>query len=390
MVIMCALYLYIFGGVFLFIGGTTWYAEGYSDINLFFVLIGAFPFVFRGLVLLNESKILQQKSFQKGFSRFVVLNPIVWLLIGIYCGDLQDPGWARAVNSIIAVTSIAQLAWLVVPSILKKRKQSEQASEETQSSAPIYDPYYASSLAQAKIERLESEYQQLLSDNAKLSADNEKLHAPYYASSLAQSYISRLSIENQKLKEDLASSKAKIQHLEDAYQKVIVTKPFDEETDAENRRLAEENTRLKNDLLASRNAIDVLNTQLKELKSNPSYILATGFDSVNGLLVRYKDKPTDFENYVASLYRSRTNDGGIDILMEKDGITYSVEVKLYSPDNVVSREQIQKLWAAQLHSNINESIFVTTSRFSSEAIAFAAEHGITLVNGHELERMIKC
>lgn len=358
---MCALYLYIFGGVFLFIGGTTWYAEGYSGMSLFFVLIGAFPFVFRGLVLLNESKILQQKSFQKGFSRFVVLNPIVWLLIGIYCGDLQDPGWARAVNSIIAVTSIAQLAWLVVPSILRKRKQSEQASEETQSSAPVYDPYYASSLA--------------------------------------QECISRLSIDNQKLKRELESAESKIQHLEDAYQKVIVTKPFDEETDAENRRLAEENTRLKNDLLASRNAIDVLNTQLKELKSNPSYILATGFDSVNGLLVRYKGKPTDFENYVASLYRSRgydvrvtprTNDGGIDILMEKDGVTYSVEVKLYSPDNVVSREQIQKLWAAQLHSNINESIFVTTSRFSSEAIAFAAEHGITLVNGHELERMIKC
>lgn len=222
--------------------------------------------------------------------------------------------------------------------------------------------------------------------------------AAYYSSSLAQEYISRLSIENQKLKTELETAKVKIQHLEDAYQKVIVTKPFDEETDAENRRLAEENTRLKSDLLASRNAVDSLNAQLKKLRSNPSHIFATGFDTVSGLLVRYKDKPTDFEHFVAGLYHSRgydvrvtprTNDGGIDILMDKDDVTYSVEVKLYSPDNVVSREQIQKLWAAQMHSNIDRSIFVTTSRFSSEAIAFATEHGITLVNGQKLERMIK-
>jgi restriction system protein len=82
-----------------------------------------------------------------------------------------------------------------------------------------------------------------------------------------------------------------------------------------------------------------------------------------------------------------TGDGGIDINMSKKGVNYAVEVKLYSPDNKVGRPLIQKLHSACITSN-RHGIFVTTSSYSQEAVQYARQVGIELINGQQLEKMI--
>ena len=53
--------------------------------------------------------------------------------------------------------------------------------------------------------------------------------------------------------------------------------------------------------------------------------------SINSLLLHFKNNPTDFEYFIADIYRARgytvqvtppSNDGGIDILMEKEDVTF--------------------------------------------------------------------
>jgi restriction endonuclease Mrr len=119
--------------------------------------------------------------------------------------------------------------------------------------------------------------------------------------------------------------------------------------------------------------------------------------NVQGMLKRYHDHPTQFEGFVAEIYRKQgykarttvaTGDGGKDILMEKGNLRYAVEVKLYSPNNKIGRPLIQKLHSACVTEN-RHGIFVTTSSFTPEAMEYARRVGIQMVNGQELEKMIK-
>lgn len=118
--------------------------------------------------------------------------------------------------------------------------------------------------------------------------------------------------------------------------------------------------------------------------------------NIASLLQMYKEHPTRFEHHVAELYRRdgykvfvtpATRDGGKDLLLEKDGIKYAAEIKLYSPDNRVGKSRMLRLHGACIDTN-REGIFITTSSYTKSAVDFALSHNIQLVSGRELEKML--
>lgn len=107
--------------------------------------------------------------------------------------------------------------------------------------------------------------------------------------------------------------------------------------------------------------------------------------------------PYQFEKVVGDYFRDcgytvqqtkRSNDGGKDLVMYKCGQTYYVECKKYAKSNPVSRPLIQKLVGA-CHPVGAKGIFITTSRFTKEAIAEAHRSGIQLIDGDQFIKMLR-
>jgi HJR/Mrr/RecB family endonuclease len=106
--------------------------------------------------------------------------------------------------------------------------------------------------------------------------------------------------------------------------------------------------------------------------------------------------PTEFEHYVGALYENlgysaavtkQSGDGGIDVVLRNSEGTAGVQVKRYR-DTMVGRPEVQKLVGA-CAKKYDKMIFVTSSDFTNEAVAYAAEHGVVLINGGSLEAMAK-
>ena len=77
-------------------------------------------------------------------------------------------------------------------------------------------------------------------------------------------------------------------------------------------------------------------------------------------------------------------DGGFDLRMFRDGQMTLVECKCFEPSNSVGRPILQKLFGANAVEGAGHLILVTTATFSGEAIAYAREVGIELVDGSAL------
>ena len=119
--------------------------------------------------------------------------------------------------------------------------------------------------------------------------------------------------------------------------------------------------------------------------------------TIENLLENYKGNDYGFEKYISNLYEmmgyktqvtSKTNDGGKDIVMWKDGRKYVVEVKLYARDRKIGRPFIQKLHSAMIDSEANEAIFITTSEYTEPARKYADKFNIKTVDGYELAGLI--
>lgn len=122
------------------------------------------------------------------------------------------------------------------------------------------------------------------------------------------------------------------------------------------------------------------------------------YTSLQAIIRSFESRPTDFECFCADLFKamgfqtqvtSRTNDGGFDILMEKDQITYVVECKCFSAANPVGRPLLQKLVGANSLQHADVMVFITTSTFSKYAAEYGEAFNMWLIDGSQLLQMLQ-
>jgi restriction system protein len=103
--------------------------------------------------------------------------------------------------------------------------------------------------------------------------------------------------------------------------------------------------------------------------------------------------PFEFEHLVARLFQrqgyvaevtSRSNDGGKDIILQKDGRKMFVECKRYNDKKKVGRPEMQKFHSALIDGRAYRGFFVTTSDFAQTAHEYAKGKNIQLINGVQL------
>lgn len=86
----------------------------------------------------------------------------------------------------------------------------------------------------------------------------------------------------------------------------------------------------------------------------------------------------------------KTGDGGIDGLIKEDKLgldTIYLQAKRYQIDNVIGRPVVQQFAGALLEVRAKKGVFITTSRFSKEAIQYASNQQqatIILIDGEKL------
>jgi len=108
---------------------------------------------------------------------------------------------------------------------------------------------------------------------------------------------------------------------------------------------------------------------------------------------------TEFEEYVAEVFRrlgyrsepiGKIGDHGLDIKIEKDGVTAYVQCKRYGDSHKVGEPEVRNFLGALTHEYVQGTgYFVTTSSFTMEAIQFARGEQIELVNGPRLIEYIR-
>lgn len=88
----------------------------------------------------------------------------------------------------------------------------------------------------------------------------------------------------------------------------------------------------------------------------------------------------NFEQFIAEQFKNKgfkviltpqTNDGGKDIIIEKDGVKTYIECKYWNKNKSIGREEIQKLAGATMMDGIKNALFITTSIYNENAIEAA-------------------
>lgn len=84
-----------------------------------------------------------------------------------------------------------------------------------------------------------------------------------------------------------------------------------------------------------------------------------------------------------------SNDGGIDGIIDQDTLGLNrvyIQAKRYAPSNAVGRPDIQSFVGALHGQQANQGVFITTGRFSSGAVEYAASVAtrVVLVDGQRL------
>ncbi len=108
--------------------------------------------------------------------------------------------------------------------------------------------------------------------------------------------------------------------------------------------------------------------------------------------------PSEFEEYVAQRYFARqgfavintpdVKDGGIDVLVtDRYGQRGIVQCKLYH--DTVGEPIVRDLFGTMLHAGANHAYLVTTASISDAARKWAADKPMTLIDGDNLEQLVK-
>lgn len=110
--------------------------------------------------------------------------------------------------------------------------------------------------------------------------------------------------------------------------------------------------------------------------------------------------PYQFEEYIKDLLllsgfktakcTSRSNDGGKDIIAtDSEGKKVFVECKRHEKSNKIGRPLIQKFHSALIDGNADYGLFVTTSYFNENAVKYARNKDIRLIDARLLADMIE-
>jgi len=105
----------------------------------------------------------------------------------------------------------------------------------------------------------------------------------------------------------------------------------------------------------------------------------------------------DFERFVLEAFRrqgyeARTTgggaDGGVDLILEKDGNTTLVQCKQWRTARV-GVKPVRELAGVVAAESADQGIFVSSGTFTAQAIEFARRAHVRLVGGAELESLIR-
>jgi restriction endonuclease Mrr len=129
--------------------------------------------------------------------------------------------------------------------------------------------------------------------------------------------------------------------------------------------------------------------ECERLRLNKSFIL--NLDELRQL------SPQDFEDEMARMFARMgyeveqtpySNDHGRDAILRKDGKKYLLECKRYGEGNPSGRPDLQKFHSPIMTEGAVFGFFVTTGRFTPDAIEFAKTVPIKLIDKNELVRML--
>ena len=119
--------------------------------------------------------------------------------------------------------------------------------------------------------------------------------------------------------------------------------------------------------------------------------------SVANIVAQFRSQPTDFEPFCADVFRNLgwsaevtppVRDGGFDLkLYDPQGVSFIAECKCYEPTHRVGRPIIQKLQGANTTVGAQGMMVITTSGFSRDAVMYANQVGVQLIDGDMLVRL---
>ena len=81
-------------------------------------------------------------------------------------------------------------------------------------------------------------------------------------------------------------------------------------------------------------------------------------------------------------------DGGVDVVLQRDGETTIVQAKHWRRDRV-GVTLVRELYGVQQAMHVHHAMFVCLGRYTADAQAFAAENDMTLVDGEQLLKIIR-
>lgn len=103
-----------------------------------------------------------------------------------------------------------------------------------------------------------------------------------------------------------------------------------------------------------------------------------------------------FEFYVGQTYREKGYfvvetpegpDDGVDLILRKDGEKTFVQCKHWKLHRV-GVEKVRELLGSMVAGGADHGVFVTTGNYTQPAMSFGAEHGIQMIDGAMLEKLI--
>jgi restriction system protein len=108
--------------------------------------------------------------------------------------------------------------------------------------------------------------------------------------------------------------------------------------------------------------------------------------------------PTEFEEYIADLYIrlgykaeavGKSHDGGIDVVISKDGLKHFVQCKKFITSKVGVGDMRDFYGAMAGKLADSKGLFITTNIFTTEAEKFAEDKPVELIDGDKLLKLIK-